>query len=98
MRKQNKWTIALISVLLGVSASTTTVQAADASSDVATSQSNQTTTQTSTSYNKADYFLSNPKIVRVKHATKQLTMPLRTSKEATTCLLLVMLISQLGKS
>lgn len=42
------------------------VQAADTTSDVST---NQSTSATTTSYSKADYFSRNPKIIRVKHST-----------------------------
>ncbi|MDB6226759.1 NlpC/P60 family protein [Lactobacillus amylovorus] len=66
MKKQNKWTIAIVSALIGIGACTTSVQAADTTSDVST---NQSTSATTTSYSKADYFSRNPKIIRVKHST-----------------------------
>lgn len=66
MRKQNKWTIAIISALMAISTSTVSVQAADVNNDVSVSQSNENDTA---NYNKADYFSHNPKIIRVKHAT-----------------------------
>ena len=65
MKKQNKWTIAIVSALIGIGACTTSVQAADTTSDVSTNQS----TSATTSYSKADYFSRNPKIIRVKHST-----------------------------
>ena len=65
MKKQNKWTIAIVSALIGIGACTTSVQAADTTSDVLTNQS----TSATTSYSKADYFSRNPKIIRVKHST-----------------------------
>lgn len=71
MRKHNKWALAIVSALLGISACTTSVQAADNnanSASVTTSQSSSTTSKKVT-YNKADYFSSNPKIIRVKHVT-----------------------------
>lgn len=64
MKKQNKWTIAIVSALIGIGACT--VQAADTTSDVS---ANQSTSATTTSYSKADYFSRNPKIIRVKHST-----------------------------
>ena len=51
MKKQNKWTIAIVSALIGIGACTTSVQAADTTSDVSTNQS----TSATTSYSKADY-------------------------------------------
>lgn len=71
MKKQNKWTIAIVSALMGISFCTTNVQAADANSNVAASQSS--SESTAASYNKADYFSRNPKIVRVKSATTAYT-------------------------
>lgn len=72
MRKTNKWALAIVSALLGISACTTSVQAADnnanSASATTTSQSSNSTTEKVT-YNKADYFSSNPKIIRVKHTT-----------------------------
>ena len=65
MKKQNKWTIAIVSALIGIGACTTSVQAADTTSDVSTNQS----TSATTSYSKADYFSRNPKIIRVKRST-----------------------------
>lgn len=67
MKKQNKWTTALVAALIGVSTCTISVQAAATNSNVAVSQSN--SENTVVSYNKADYFASNPKIIRVKRAT-----------------------------
>lgn len=64
MKKQNKWTIAIVSALIGIGACTTSVQAVDTTSDVSTNQS----TSATTSYSKADYFSRNPKIIRVKHS------------------------------
>lgn len=74
MKKQKKWTIALISALIGVSTAVTTVQAAD--NDSSTNQvvtqvnsSDSSTSENKVSYDKHDYFSSNPKIIRVKHST-----------------------------
>ncbi|CCI87562.1 hypothetical protein [Lactobacillus gigeriorum] len=74
MKKQKKWAIALISALIEVSITVTTVQAAD--NDSSTNQvvtqvisSDSSTNENKVSYDKHDYFSSNPKIIRVKHST-----------------------------